>query len=79
MGGASSKATSRRGAPLLTLPGRGTRLKGHADAIELLAGLQGRGIEARLLLLGVLERGREAYVEELRKLAAAAASATRWS
>jgi glycosyltransferase involved in cell wall biosynthesis len=55
------------GVPLLTLPGRGTRLKGHADAIELLAGLQSRGIEARLLLLGVLERGREAYVEELRE------------
>ncbi len=54
--------------PLLTLPGRGTRLKGHADAIELLAGLHSRGIEARLLLLGVLEEGREAYVAELRQL-----------
>jgi glycosyltransferase involved in cell wall biosynthesis len=53
--------------PLLTLPGRGTRLKGHADGIELLAGLHSRGIEARLLLLGVLEPGREAYVNELRQ------------
>jgi len=56
------------GAPLLTMPARGTRLKGHHDAIELLADLKRRGIEARLLLLGVIEPGREAYVEELREL-----------
>ncbi|MEO5829975.1 MAG: glycosyltransferase [Rhodanobacter sp.] len=56
------------GAPLLTLPGRGTRLKGHHDAIELLADLKRRGIEARLLLLGVVEPGREAYVAELQDL-----------
>lgn len=56
------------GAPLLTLPARGTRLKGHRDAIELLADLKRRGIEARLLLLGVVEPGREAYLEELRAL-----------
>ncbi|MBE1160371.1 glycosyltransferase [Dyella sp. 7MK23] len=56
------------GAPLLTLPGRGTRLKGHHDAIELVAELKQRGIETRLLLLGVIEPGREAYVSELRDL-----------
>ena len=56
------------GAPLLTLPARGTRLKGHHDAIELLADLKRRGIEARLLLLGVIEPGREAYLAELREL-----------
>ncbi|MEP7185075.1 MAG: glycosyltransferase [Rhodanobacter sp.] len=56
------------GAPLLTLPGRGTRLKGHHDAIELLADLKRRGIEARLLLLGVIEPGRESYLAELRNL-----------
>ncbi|HET6555154.1 MAG TPA: glycosyltransferase [Dyella sp.] len=56
------------GAPLLTLPGRGTRLKGHHDAIELVAELKRRGIDVRLLLLGVIEPGREAYVEELREL-----------
>lgn len=56
-------------APLLTLPGRGTRLKGHADAIELVAALKARGIETRLLLLGVVEPKRAAYVEELRRLA----------
>jgi glycosyltransferase involved in cell wall biosynthesis len=57
------------GGPLLTLPGRGTRIKGHAEAIRLLAGLAGRGIEARLLLLGAAEPGREAYVDELQALA----------
>lgn len=56
------------GAPLLTLPARGTRLKGHRDAIELLADLKRRGIEARLLLLGVIEPGREAYLTELHEL-----------
>jgi glycosyltransferase involved in cell wall biosynthesis len=56
------------GAPLLTLPGRGTRLKGHHDAIELLADLKRRGVEARLLLLGVIEPGREDYLVELREL-----------
>lgn len=59
------------GAPLLTLPGRGTRLKGHHDAIELVAELKQRGIETRLLLLGVIEPGREAYVRELEQLIAA--------
>ncbi len=57
------------GAPLLTLPGRGTRLKGHADAIALIAGLRERGIDARLLLLGIAERGREAYLREMQELA----------
>lgn len=57
------------GAPLLTLAARGTRLKGHRDAIELVADLKRRGIEVRLLLLGVVEPGREAYLAELRELA----------
>lgn len=56
------------GAPLLTLPGRGTRLKGHHDAIELVAELKQRGIDTRLLLLGVIEPGREAYAQELKDL-----------
>jgi glycosyltransferase involved in cell wall biosynthesis len=54
---------------LLTLPGRGTRLKGHADAIELLAGLTTRGLDCKLLLLGARMPGREAYVAELEELA----------
>jgi len=55
------------GAPLFTLAARGSRLKGHQDAIGLIADLKRRGIEARLLLLGVVEPGREAYVDELRE------------
>ena len=58
-----------QGGALLTLPGRGTRLKGHADAIVLLAELVARGFDARLLLLGAREPGREAYIAELEALA----------
>lgn len=57
------------GAPLLTLPGRGTRLKGHADAIRLIAALRERGVDARLLLLGMVEAGRETYLREMQTLA----------
>lgn len=55
-------------APLLTLPARGTRLKGHHDAIKLVTALRARGIDTRLLLLGVIEPGREEYVKELTAL-----------
>lgn len=65
------------GAPLLTLPGRGTRLKGHADAIELVADLKERGIDTRLLLLGARQEGREDYVAELEQLAVARGVADR--
>jgi glycosyltransferase involved in cell wall biosynthesis len=58
-------------ARLLLMPGRGTRLKGHADAIDLLAALRADGVPAALWLLGTEEPGREAYVAELRALAAA--------
>jgi glycosyltransferase involved in cell wall biosynthesis len=54
----------------LTLPGRGTRLKGHAEALHLLAGLAARASDVRLLLMGAAEPGRERYIEELRALAA---------
>ena len=57
------------GGKLLTLSGRGTRLKGHRDAVELLAALRARGIDARLLLLGAREAGRETYIEEIETLA----------
>jgi glycosyltransferase involved in cell wall biosynthesis len=49
----------------LLLPGRGTRLKGHAAAIELLAALQRAGLDTELRLLGAREPGREAYLAEL--------------
>jgi glycosyltransferase involved in cell wall biosynthesis len=55
--------------PLLLLPGRGTRLKGHDVAIELLAALRVLGIPACLWMPGAREPGREAYVNELESLA----------
>jgi glycosyltransferase involved in cell wall biosynthesis len=58
-----------RGGLLLTLPGRGTRLKGHRDAVELLAGLRARGLDCRLLLLGARQAGRAEYLAELEQLA----------
>jgi glycosyltransferase involved in cell wall biosynthesis len=58
--------------PLLLLPGRGTRLKGHADAIDLLAALRAEGRDARLWMPGVLQAGREGYAGELRARARSA-------
>ena len=52
--------------PLLLLPGRGTRLKGHADALDLLAALRADGTDARLWMPGALDPGRAAYIGELR-------------
>lgn len=56
---------------LLLLPGRGTRLKGHTHALQLLASLRAQGVPACLWLLGTDEPGREAYVAELRAQAEA--------
>ena len=58
------------GVAQLLLPARGTRLKGHADAIQLLADLHAAGCPARLDLLGTREPGREAYSAELEGRAA---------
>lgn len=58
--------------PLLLMPGRGTRLKGHADAIALLANLRAVGTDARLWMPGAVQDGREAYLAELEDLAHAA-------
>ncbi|HRQ65604.1 MAG TPA: glycosyltransferase [Xanthomonadaceae bacterium] len=58
-----------RGGRLLTLPGRGTRLKGHAHAVRLLADLRARGVDARLLLLGAADTGRGGYFDEIHALA----------
>lgn len=57
--------------PILLMPGRGTRLKGHHAALQLLADLRERGMQAQLRLLGTREAGREAYVAELESTAAA--------
>ncbi|MBS0194216.1 MAG: glycosyltransferase [Proteobacteria bacterium] len=53
------------GERVLLLPARGTRLKGHAHALELLHALRRDGIDARLLLAGVVQPGRESYLREL--------------
>lgn len=52
--------------PFLLLPGRGTRLKGHADALNLVAELRARRLDVGLLLLGVVEEGRGRYLRELK-------------
>jgi glycosyltransferase involved in cell wall biosynthesis len=54
---------------LLVVPARGTRLKGHAEAIHLLAALVSRGHDVALALVGADEPGRERYLAELRSLA----------
>jgi len=54
------------GKRVLLMPGRGTRLKGHAFAIELLARVRAAGIDASLWLPGAVEEGRGHYLEELR-------------
>ena len=56
--------------PLLLLPGRGTRLKGHLDAVRLLALLRDAGGDARLWAPGACESGRERYLAEVEALAA---------
>lgn len=53
--------------PLLLLPGRGTRLKGHGDALALLAALRADGTDARLWMPGAREAGREAYIAALER------------
>ncbi|EWS77662.1 glycosyltransferase family 4 protein [Xylella taiwanensis] len=50
---------------LLLLPGRGTRLKGHGDALALLAALRSAGHNTCLWLPGARESGRESYLGEL--------------
>src|SRR3546814_8716237 len=57
--------------PLLLLPGRGTRLKGHADALALLSRLRGDGLDARLWMPGARDPTRADYVAELEARAAA--------
>jgi glycosyltransferase involved in cell wall biosynthesis len=53
---------------ILLLPGRGTRLKGHHHALELLARFRKTGTDVRLLCAGAVQQGREAYLQELKQL-----------
>ena len=55
--------------PWLCLAARGTRMKGHGDAIRLVSDLREAGVETRLILLGAREPGRAHYVDELRESA----------
>ncbi len=55
----------------ICLPGRGTRLKGHDDALQLLAGLRASGENVCLILLGAAQAGRDDYLDALRERAAA--------
>jgi glycosyltransferase involved in cell wall biosynthesis len=57
-----------RGKHLLTLPGRLTRSKGHADLLHLLRMLMNEGPTVHGLIVGDTT-GRERYVAELRRLA----------
>lgn len=59
-----------RDQPLLTLVGRLTRLKGHADLLHLLARLRERGIAAHGLIVGDTDPRKAAYAAEMQKLAA---------
>lgn len=56
------------GRRLLLLPGRGTRLKGHDVALRLCARLTEAGDNVGLLLAGVDQPSRQAYLDELKAL-----------
>ncbi len=58
------------GRRLLTLPGRLTRLKGHADFIGLVAALRDQGYDVHGLIVGHLDPARQAYIGELQRLVA---------
>ena len=57
--------------PLLTLPGRLTRLKGHRDFIALIERLRAEGRAVHGLIVGGVEGKRRAYAAELQRLVAA--------
>ena len=54
-------------APVLTLPGRLSRLKGHEDFIELIARLRGHDLPVRGLIVGGVEPRRQRYADQLRE------------
>ena len=55
--------------PILTLPGRLSRLKGHEDFIDLIARLRMGGTVVYGLIVGGPEPGRQRYADGLRKMA----------
>jgi glycosyltransferase involved in cell wall biosynthesis len=54
--------------PVLTLPGRLSRLKGHEDFIELMARLRARGLPVYGLIVGGVEPRRQRYADQLQRL-----------
>ena len=56
------------GKQILLLAGRGTRLKGHIEALNLLASLRRRGVDAALFFAGIVETERSTYLAEIKKL-----------
>ncbi|HRD50126.1 MAG: glycosyltransferase family 4 protein [Candidatus Competibacter sp.] len=57
-----------RDAPVLTLPGRLSRLKGHEDFINLIARLRMHGSSVRGLIVGGVEPHRQRYADQLRRM-----------
>ena len=64
---AANPALRRR--PMIVLPGRITRLKGHLDFIAAMERLQGRGVDAIGVVVGGVEGKHRAYQAELVKRA----------
>jgi glycosyltransferase involved in cell wall biosynthesis len=60
-----------RGRRVLTLPGRLTRLKGHEEFIDLVAGLSRRGLDVHGLIVGYLDPARNDYIRQLKERVAA--------
>lgn len=56
------------GKQMLLLAGRGTRLKGHTEALHLLANLRRRGLDATLFFAGIVQAERSAYLAEIKQL-----------
>jgi glycosyltransferase involved in cell wall biosynthesis len=54
------------GKPLLTLPGRITRLKGHEDFLEIIARLKRRGVPVHGLIVGGASASKQRYLQKLR-------------
>ena len=55
--------------PLITLAGRITRLKGHADFLQMLARLRDRDVAAHGLIVGGTDPRKTAYADEIKALA----------
>ena len=57
-----------RDAPVLTLPGRLSRLKGHEEFISLISRLRMRGVPVCGLIVGGVEPRRQRYADHLRRM-----------